>query len=165
MELGRWEARLNKMITTFDRKKNSIFKRLTEIEQDKLKRQEEKDIEVDKLKKKFAAIFIKHNIAERNVKRKRQELEEAARNRNSAWLQKQKEEREEKLRESNLKNRNAQMSGLAKISTEKAARVGQLQLKLESYDANLETLEREKRQMEERLHKLQKEHKKINKNL
>ena len=165
MELGRWEARLNKMITTFDRKKNSIFKRLTEIEQDKLKKQEEKDIEVDKLKKKFAAIFIKHSIAERNVKRKRQELEEAARNRNSAWLQKQKEEREEKLRESNLKNRNAQVSGLAKISTEKAARVGKLQLKLESYDANLETLEREKRQMEERLHKLQKEHKKLNKNL
>ncbi|KAL5249138.1 hypothetical protein ACHWQZ_G018097 [Mnemiopsis leidyi] len=165
MELGRCEARLKKMITTFDRKKNSIFKRLTEIEQDKLKKQEEKDIEVDKLKKKFAAIFIKHSIAERNVKKKRQELEEAARNRNSAWLQKQRGEREEKLRESNLKNRNTQMSGLARIASEKAARVGKLQLKLESYDANLETLEREKRQMEERLHKLQKEHKKLNKNL
>lgn len=165
MELGRWEARLNKMITTFDRKKNSIFNRLKDIEEDKLKKQEEKNVEVDKLKKKFAAIFIKHSIAERNIKKKRQELEEEARNRHSMWLQKQKVKRDKKLRESNRKHRETQVSGLAKISAEKAARIAKLQLKLECYDSSLESLEKENRVMEERVHKLHKEHKKLNKNL
>jgi hypothetical protein len=165
MELGRWEARLNKMITTFDRKKNSIFNRLNNIEKDKLKRQEEKDLEVDKLKKKFAAIFIKHSIAERNIKKKRQELEEGARNRNNTWLQKQKEVRDEELRESCLKTRKTQVAGLAKISAEKAARIAKLQLKLEGYGSSLDSLEKENEAMEERVHKLHKEHKKLNKNL
>ena len=165
MELGRWEARLNKMITTFDRKKNSIFKRLNDIEEDKLRRQEEKDVEVDKLKKKFAAIFIKHSIAERDIKKKRQELEEEARNRNKTWLQSQREERDKKLSESNRKYRETLVSGLAKISSEKAARIAKLHLKLESYDKILENLAKENWVMDERVHKLHKEHKKLNKNL
>lgn len=165
MELGRWEARLNKMINTFDRKKNSIFNRLTAIEEDKLRRQEEKDVEVDKLKKKFAAYFIKHSIAERNIRKKRQELEKGVRNRNNAWLQKQKEEREKTLRKSGIKQRETQISGLAKISSEKAERIAKLHLKLEHSETTLESLEKENVVMEERAHTLQEEHKNLNKNL
>ena len=165
MELGRWEARLNKMINTFDRKKNSIFNRLTAIEEDKLRRQEEKDVEVDKLKKKFAAYFIKHSIAERNIRKKRQELEKGVRNRNNAWLQKQKEEREKILRKSGIKQRETQISGLAKISSEKAERIAKLHLKLEHSETTLESLEKENVVMEERAHTLQEEHKNLNKNL
>lgn len=156
---------MEKMVTTFDRKKRSIFKRLSDIEADKRRRQEEKDIEVDKLKKKFAAMFINHSIKERSAKRTRQELEKEGRHRNELWMLKQKEERNRKLQEISEKTRATQVSGVAKVSTEKAARIAKLQLKLETCESNLEGINREKKAMRERLGMLQRDYKKINNNL
>ena len=94
IELDRWDKRLEKLRSTFDKKKNAIFNRLQEIEEDSLKSTAQKKADTDKLKKKFAAEFIKQRIVERQAKEKRQQAEETVRIKNSAWLQKQKSERD-----------------------------------------------------------------------
>ena len=155
MESERWDASLEKLRTTFDRKKDSIFKRLIEIEEDKQEKTEETRLEADKLKKKFAGIFIKISIAERKIREKRQEKENASRVRNNAWLEEQKRKREKHLLGVNKALHNKQLLNMAAITSNKTSKIAQLQLKCDYYDKCSEDIFQENRKLEGKIRELQ----------
>lgn len=148
---------MNKMVTTFDRKKNSIFNRLKAIEEDKLTRKEVKDKAANKLKKKFAAFFIKKGIAERKIRERRQAIENNTQARNNAWLQKQRVERELYLLKVNRKLHKKYVAQLAEITCDKTSKIAQLQLKSEYYNKNLQDVTEQSKAVEAKLSRLQKE--------
>jgi len=163
MEIERWEASLDKLRTTFDRKKNSIFKRLKDIEEDKQQKNEQKRAEADKLKKKFAGIFIKKSIAERKIRENRQTKEKASRARNNAWLEEQKRKREKHLLEVNAGLHEKQVGHMAEITSHKTSKIAQLQLKCEYYDQCSGDIFQENVMLEGKIRNLQKIQKSIDK--
>lgn len=165
MELERWENSLNKLRTTFSRKKSAIFHQLERVEEQKNRREDEKIREVDKLKKKFASAFIEQGLAEREVKATRQQLERDARNRNKAWLDKQREERERHLSGVNKRIHNICVKQLAAITTNKTNTIAQLELKCEYYDEDLAKVQEENTHLNNKLAKLHKIQKSQNSNL
>ena len=165
MELERWEESLEKLRTKFDRKKFSILKRLQEIEENKEQKTEDTRVEVDKLKKKFAGIFIKKSIAERNIREKRQVKENSSRSRNNWWLEKQKRNKEEHLLEVNKKLHEDQVRNMAEITSDKTAKIAQLQLKCSYYEECSEEISRQNITLDEKISDLQAIQKKVDKNL
>ena len=162
MELERWEASLEKLRTTFDRKKDSIFKRLQEIEDNKQKNLIEKKRESDKLKRKFANIFIKNSIAERQIREQRQEKEKRDRARNTAWLQEQKEKRERHMAVVNKKLHDSEVQHIADVTSQKTAKIAQLQLKCDYYEQCSKEISRENTKLNEKMCDLQKLEQNIN---
>lgn len=165
MELERWENSLNRLRTTFSRKKSAIFHQLERVEEQKNRREDEKIREVDKLKKKFASAFIEQGLAERKVKAARQQLERDARNRNKAWLEKQREERERHLADVNKRIHNICVKQLATITSNKTNTIAQLELKCEYYDEDLAKVQEENTHLNNKLAKLHKMQKSQNSNL
>ena len=155
MEEDRYEKRINKLRTTFDRKNTAISDHLAQTEAKKQERDAQKERKVEKMRKKFAADFVSRGIVSRRVKEDRQLEEKKTRQFHNQWLADQKKSRDQYLAERLEKQKDKMVTQLAEVTEKKTGKIVELEMKMEMYNEVLGQIGEESQTWSKKLDDLQ----------